>query len=494
MIFGPQFYGPSTAAGMSFCDLPDSPCHQAHWTLNGSCCLPVKKSRIGVLTMRANQRAASWGRYLKDCCVCNVLVVLLGLVTLVGCQGLSAGPATQSSSQSGDLTLSSSALDFGSVTVGASKKLTVTGTNKGTATVTITSATSSALQFALSAPSLPLAIAAGQSATLTIAFTPKEAGTDTGTISFSSNASNGSSAVSVSGAAVTAGQLSPNPASVDFGSAQVGNNKTLPEILTNTGGSNLTISQDTVSGAAFSVSGLTPPITLTPGQNYTFSVIFAPQSAGSLGGNLTITSDASNPSLVIPLSGTATGPGQLEVNPSSLNFGNVVVGTSSPLAASLQASGASVTVTSANSSSPEFTVTGLTLPVTIQAGQSAHFSVTFTPQATGAANATITFISNASNSPTVQGLSGNGTPPPQHNVQLFWTASSSSDIIGYNIYRSITSGGPYSKINASLDAATSYTDSSVVDGQTYYYVTTAVDSNNQESAYSNQASAPIPPP
>jgi fibronectin type 3 domain-containing protein len=80
----------------------------------------------------------------------------------------------------------------------------------------------------------------------------------------------------------------------------------------------------------------------------------------------------------------------------------------------------------------------------------------------------------------------------QHSVALSWTASSSPNIDGYNIYRSGTSGGPYSKLNSSLNPGTTYTDSTVVDGSTYYYVTTAVNSGSQESAYSNQAQAIIP--
>jgi fibronectin type 3 domain-containing protein len=71
----------------------------------------------------------------------------------------------------------------------------------------------------------------------------------------------------------------------------------------------------------------------------------------------------------------------------------------------------------------------------------------------------------------------------------------SSDVIGYNIYRGAVSAGPYSKINSSLNVGTTYTDNSVVDGQTYYYVSTAVSSNNQESAYSSPPQrAVIPAP
>jgi uncharacterized repeat protein (TIGR03803 family) len=79
-----------------------------------------------------------------------------------------------------------------------------------------------------------------------------------------------------------------------------------------------------------------------------------------------------------------------------------------------------------------------------------------------------------------------------HTVGLSWDASTSQDVVGYNIYRGPTSSGPYVKINTALDPNTNYPDSTVQGGQTYYYVTTAVDSVGNESDYSNQTMAVIP--
>jgi len=80
-----------------------------------------------------------------------------------------------------------------------------------------------------------------------------------------------------------------------------------------------------------------------------------------------------------------------------------------------------------------------------------------------------------------------------HMVGLAWT-DSSSGVSGYNIYRSSTSGGPFTRLNSTLLASTSFTDNSVQAGLTYFYVTTAVDSSNKESGYSNQAQAIVPSP
>ena len=91
----------------------------------------------------------------------------------------------------------------------------------------------------------------------------------------------------------------------------------------------------------------------------------------------------------------------------------------------------------------------------------------------------------------VSGVDFTASEESIHSVQLTWHASTSS-VVGYNIYRSTTSGGPYVKINASLVTPLAYNDGTVVSSTTYYYVTTSVDSTGIESVYSNQAVASIP--
>ncbi len=84
--------------------------------------------------------------------------------------------------------------------------------------------------------------------------------------------------------------------------------------------------------------------------------------------------------------------------------------------------------------------------------------------------------------------------PKPHKVKLIWnapTATASSAIAGYNVYRSTSSRGPYVKI-ASKVAATTYSDSLVVSGRTYYYVVTTVDQAGRESGHSNETVSVIP--
>ncbi len=79
----------------------------------------------------------------------------------------------------------------------------------------------------------------------------------------------------------------------------------------------------------------------------------------------------------------------------------------------------------------------------------------------------------------------------QHSVNLNWNPST-SQVMGYNVYRGSTAGGPYAKLNSSLDPSTAFTDSTVASAHTYYYVTTAVNSSGVESGYSNQVQVAVP--
>jgi hypothetical protein len=393
----------------------------------------------------------------------------------------------------GTLAATSPSLSFGSVVVNATQTLSETVTNNGGSSVTISQATATGAGFSVSGLTLPLTLAAGASKSFSVVFAPTIAGTPTGSLTITSSATNPSLTVSLSGTATAAGTLSANPTSLSFGSVQVGSNSTKSQVLSNTGGSAVTVSQVNATGAGYSLSGISLPMTLNAGQNFTFNVIFAPQSSGSANGSISVVSDASNTLPAITLTGSGAAAGTFSVAPTSFGFGSVIVGTSKNMTATLSASGSSVTVNSASVSSAEFTLTGPALPLTIAAGQTATFTLKFTPQSTGSASATVSFATNASGSPLVESLTGTGIAPPQHRVDLSWVPSTST-IAGYNVYRSNTSGSGYSKINSALNANTSYSDSSVQAGSTYFYVTTAVDGSGVESSFSNQVQAVIPTP
>jgi hypothetical protein len=415
-----------------------------------------------------------------------------GNVTLTSNAPTLTIPLTGTGVAPGTLGSNPASLSFGNVTVGSNQSLSETVTNTGGSSVTISQIGTSGTGFSLSGITAPVTLTAGQSASFTVTFAPQSAANASGNVTITSTASNPTLTIPLSGTGIAPGTLGSNPANLSFGSVTVGSNQSLSETVTNTGGSSVIISQIGISGTGFSLSGITAPVTLTAGQSASFTLTFTPTSAASASGNVTITSTASNPTLTIPLSGTGTAAaGQLTVTPTTLALGSVVVGTSGTASGSLTASGANVTVTAASSNNSVFSLGGLPLPVTIPAGQSASFTVTFSPQVSGAASATLTFMSNAQPATTTEPLTGTGTPAPVHTVNLSWTASTSPNISGYNIYRAVyvSSCGAFTKLNGTtLDNSTSYTDSVVTNGTNYCYATTAVDSTNAESGYSNVVS------
>src|SRR3989441_11710516 len=301
-------------------------------------------------------------------------------------------------------------LSLGNVQVGTSQTQQVTITNSGGTTVTISQATTVGTGFSASGLALPVTLAAGQSQSFNVTFAPQVAGTVSGSISLASDATNPTLSILLSATAVTPGSLVSNPSRLSFGNVQTGTSQTLSATLTNSGGTSVTISQASASGSGYTLSALSLPTTLSAGQSKTFSVQFAPQTSGSVSGNVAITSDASNPTLNVPLSGSGVTPGTLGASPSSLSFGTVLVGNNSSLQETLtNTGGSSVTISQANVSGSGFRVRGV--PATLAAGQSANFNVTFAPQSGGAVTGSVSLVSNASNSTLKITLSGTGATP-----------------------------------------------------------------------------------
>jgi fibronectin type 3 domain-containing protein len=149
-----------------------------------------------------------------------------------------------------------------------------------------------------------------------------------------------------------------------------------------------------------------------------------------------------------------------------------------------------ITISGTTVSGAGFSATGVT-GTTLTPNQTATLIVTFAPTTAGAVSGGVAVNSNASNSPTIL-LAGTGVQQTAHTVGLTWTASVSNDVIGYNIYRGTTTGGPYSIVDSAPVASDAYTDSTVQSGQTYFFVVRAVDHSGTESVNSSEVQAIIP--
>ncbi len=382
------------------------------------------------------------------------------------------------------LVASPASIRFGLVTVSQSKTQEIVLTNTGETATTISAISVSAAEFTLSEVELPTTLSAGQSTALNITFAPTGSGWTSAEITVTSNAKNSSLVIDLQGTGTDQKTLTSTPSNLAFGQVSVGTTATRSVVLTNPRTSSLTITGFFAVGSSFSVSGPSTPVDIGAGQSITVSASYTPPAAGIASGSILVY----GPTISIPLTGTGVTIGQLNISPASLNFGNVDVGNSTTQPASLTATGGSVTISSATSSNSQFSISGISLPTTIDAGQTVAFDVVFAPSNTGADSGTLTFVSNAT-SQNSESLSGTGISP-QYSVNLSWNPSTSS-VSGYNVYRG-TSPGSYAKINSSLDANTTYTDSSVVSGTTYYYSCTSVNSSGQESQYSTPVEVSIP--
>ena len=314
--------------------------------------------------------------------------------------------------QAGTLSANPASLAFGNVQVGGNGSLTVTLTNNGGISLTVSQANVSGAGFTLSGLTLPVTLAANQSVAFNVKFAPTVAGAVSGSLTVVSDGSNPSLTIPLTGTGIAPGQLSASPASLAFGNVQIGSSSNKSETLTNNGGTAVTISQATPTGTGYSMSGLTLPVTLAAGQSVGFTVTYAPTTAGAANGNLSIVSDAPGSPLSIGLTGTGVAPGQLAANPVSLSFGNVLLGTTKLLTETLtNTGGAGVTISAATASGTGFTLSGLSLPLTINAGQSTSFSVQFAPTTPGGVNGTVSITSNGSNPNLTIALSGSGATP-----------------------------------------------------------------------------------
>lgn len=186
-------------------------------------------------------------------------------------------------------------------------------------------------------------------------------------------------------------------------------------------------------------------------------------------------------------------PGPLIPLTSQANFSNVNIGSSSSIQLRLTNTGsANVAVSGVTVSGPGFGASGLPTGQIFLPGESGFLTASFTPAATGGVAGSVSIASNAVNAPTSVVLSGTGVQA-SHSVALTWNGGAPL-VTAYNVYRSSVSGGPYSLVTATAISAPQYLDPDVQSGFTYYYVVTALDVDNQESADSTEASASVPSP
>ena len=303
--------------------------------------------------------------------------------------------------------------------------------------------------------------------------------------------------------------LSLSASSFNFKTVVIGQTQNQTLHVSNTGTAPLNITKLGVSNPQFVVSGPSVPRVVLPSMEIDYTVTFTPTTAGNETASLTIQSNATTSTASVSLAGIAEKViATVEVSPSSLNFGNLNLQTTSTKNVTVQNTGdINITISGVTVVGSGFGYSDLSPGFSLAPNQSVTFQVWFRPQVKGAASGTVDILSANLSAPATLALAGDGvspttTPPPppppppppvQHTVHLTWNPSDSS-IVGYRVYRSESSGSGFQNITGSLVSATDYDDATVTSGTTYYYAITAVNAAGQESPYSNQATAVVPSP
>ena len=235
---------------------------------------------------------------------------------------------------SSQLSTNPGSLSFGTVAVGSTQTGWETLTNSGNFTVTISRVTTTGPGFTTPSLTLPLTLAAGQSLSLGVTFSPQSSGTATGSIAILSNAANSSLSIPLAGTGYVPGTMAISPSALNFGSVVVGTSQSQTGTVT-ASGSAVTVTSATSNSSEFVLSGLAVPVTIGVGQSATFTVTFLPQTSGSASGSISFLSNASNPSGSESLTGTGAAPAQHNVgltwteNSSQVAGYNVYRGTKS---------------------------------------------------------------------------------------------------------------------------------------------------------------------
>ncbi len=312
-------------------------------------------------------------------------------------------------------------------------------------------------------------LGAGASCSINVSFKPTAAGTRTGTLSVTDDASGSPQTVALSGSGIAVGL---SPASLTFANQLVGTTSPAQGVkLINTGSVTLNISSIATTGDYTQTNNCGASLGKVASCN--INVNFTPTTTGTRSGTLSVTDDASGSPQTAALSGTGVAPAA-GLSPASLTFANQLVGTTSPAqTVTLSNAGSAPLKISSIATTGDYTQSN-NCGGSLNAGTSCSINVSFKPTATGTRTGTLSVTDNASGSPQTVALVGSGIAPAAalspasltFANQLVGTTSAAQSVTLSNPgsaplnISQIATAGDYTQTNncgASLDAGTSCT-------------------------------------
>jgi sugar lactone lactonase YvrE len=329
--------------------------------------------------------------------------------------------ATFGQTAPGTILISPSPLPFGLEGLGStSSPETLTVSNTGNTTVTFTSIAMTGDFAGATLAQCPSIAVDAKPCSFQITFTPTAAGTRTGTITFTDNATGSPQTVTLTGTGVAVA-IGISPTSLTFGGQAVGTTSAAQTVTVSNNGNFPLIFSSIVTSGDFAGATLAQcPSIGEENPPCVFSITFKPTATGTRAGAITFTDTGTGSPQTVTLTGTGTpGTATVTVTPSSLAFGSqALTTTSAPLSVTvMNASTAAVNFagfTTSGADAEDFAVplpssgAGCSPTGTLAAGASCTISVVFTPGANGARTATLNIADNATGSPQMVALSGTG--------------------------------------------------------------------------------------
>jgi len=205
------------------------------------------------------------------------------------------------------VSLSATALNFKKVAIGqTSSPQTVTLTNTGSATLNISSITTSG-DFHISNNTCGATVAAGANCAVSVTFTPTKKGTRTGNLTFTDNAPTSPQLVSLTGVGQS---IVLSPTSLNFGTVAVGNTSSQQNVtVTNVGTTTVTFTGFVFAGTAagdYLISANTCGATIAPGANCSVGVEFKPTTTGNRNAKLNVKNNGGGSPESVSLTGTGS--------------------------------------------------------------------------------------------------------------------------------------------------------------------------------------------
>jgi archaellum component FlaF (FlaF/FlaG flagellin family) len=305
-------------------------------------------------------------------------------------------------------------LNFDEVLINSSKSLTITLTNTGTVDLEISEVSISGDGFTLFRVRNPIAIYAGNSTNIVVQFSPIEVKAYTGTITLTHNAGNSPITIPLTGTGIE-----PRPnieishRILNFDEVLINSSKSLTITLTNTGTVDLGMSEVSISVDGFTLFRVGSPITISAGNSTNIAVQFSPIEVRAYTGTITLTHNAGNSPITIPLTGTGAEPTthSITVSPNPLAFGDVKLSSYRDLPIVIKnESNVGLIITNFEINVGNVSSFSIEDAIDIAVAPAVSYTATvrFSPDGTGAKVATLKIVTNIGEE-TVN-LSGSGTP------------------------------------------------------------------------------------